>query len=84
MEQKEKITEVHILGDCEHAVRQLNNEVRVNQMRPMYNQVKKWEEKFKEQEAGIVYQYVSEDNFSLYKKLDGICKEIRSRIQQSF
>lgn len=81
---KEKVMEVHILGDCEHAIRQLNNEVRVDKMKPMYNQVRKWQKEYLKQKVKISYQYVREEDFSLYKKLDGICKEIRSRIQSSF
>ncbi len=82
---KEKINEVLILGDCEHAIKQLNGRVGVRQMQPLYNQVKKLEKDFKKDGVDkIIYLYIKEQDYSLYKKIDGMAKEMREKISKIF
>ena len=83
--EKKSINEVLVLGDCEHAIKQLNGEVGVKQMRPLYNQVKKIEGDFKQNGVKeIKYIYIKEQDYSLYKKIDGMAKEMREKITKIF
>lgn len=82
---KEKISQVLILGDCEHVIKQLNGQVKVKQMQPLYNQVKKLEADFKQKGVKeIKYIYIKEQDYSLYKKIDGMAKEMREKITKIF
>jgi hypothetical protein len=82
---KEGINEVLVLGDCEHAIKQLNGQVGVKQMQPLYKQVKKLEGDFKQNGVKeIKYIYIKEQDYSLYKKIDGMAKEMRERITKIF
>jgi len=82
---KERINEIIILGDCEHAINQLNRKVKVIKMAPLYNQVRKWEEEYKNAGiSSIKYEFIREKDFSLYKKIDGMAKEMREKISKIF
>ncbi len=82
---KEKISEVLVLGDCEHAIKQLNGQVGIRQMQPLYNQVKKLEKDFRENGVTeIKYIYIKEQHYLLYKKIDSMAKEMRVKISKIF
>lgn len=81
---KEGFSEAYVVGDCDHAIKQLNGKINVNTMAPMYNQVKKWESGYSKVGVKLFYEYVNEKQFPLYQKLDGVGKEIRGKIQGTF
>lgn len=81
---KEGVSEVTVLGDCEHAINQLNGNVRVKKMKPLYNQVEKLKNDYRTNGASISFLYIEEENYPLYKKIDSITKEMRNKISKVF
>ena len=75
------VNEVVVIGDSEIVIEQLNNRRKVVTMGPMYNQVKKFETA-EYSKMPVRYEYVSEDDYSLYKKLDGMCKQVRGILEK--
>lgn len=71
-----------ISGDCQPVIDQLNGKWRVVELKPLYDQVKTLEEKYKrEKGVPIQYEYISEDN-DVYKKVDQCVKQFGEFIKQ--
>lgn len=81
---KEEISKVIVLGDCEHAVEQLNGNRKVDKMQPLYNQVQKLREDYGAKGVEIEFCFIKECEYSLYKKIDAMAKEMRAKISKMF
>jgi ribonuclease HI len=71
-----------IRGDCQPVIDQMNGKWRAVEMKPLYDQVKSLEEKYKrEKGVQIEYEYLGEGD-SVYKKIDQCAKQFREFIKQ--
>lgn len=73
---------IKIMGDCEHAIGQLNSDIDIDDLEPFYKQVKGLEKKYERYGKGpIKYEYLGEKD-AAYRKLDRCVKQFQNYLEQ--
>lgn len=74
--------EVIIKGDCQHVIKQLNNEIKVQILDMQYRQVKFLVSKYEEKGNQVKFQYIGEED-PVYYKIDQLAKRSRGFINSN-
>lgn len=83
---KHTIKEVVLIGDCEPAIKLINGQTKRKAVAitSLCNKIDSAIENYKKKNVSVLAKYVAENNFSLFKDIDGIAKNFRNVIDKTF
>jgi len=81
---REEVTETIVLGGDQYVFHQINGESAIDELEPVYNQVQKLRERYEKQRVHIMFQYIREDDYSLYGKLHTLTQGLQTLIKETF
>jgi hypothetical protein len=83
---KHDIKEIVLVGDCEPAIKLINGDSnrKAISITSLCNKIDNSIKNYKEKNVSVSAKYVAENNFSLFKDIDGIAKNFRNVIDKTF
>lgn len=83
---KHKIKEVILVSDCEPAIKFINKEQKIiaQAIESLCDKIDGLRGAYIKKGATVIAKYVSEENFLLFKDIDGITKNFRNVIDKTF
>lgn len=83
---KRSIKETILISDCEPAINLINKKInrKAIAITSLCNRIDKLVESYQNKRSAVSAKHVSENNFSLFKDIDGIAKNFRNVIDKTF